>query len=117
MPGGSNPISLDAIEELQVNIAPFDVRQANFIGAGINAITKSGTNTFKGTAYTYFKNENMRGNKIDGEDLGERPIEAHRTYGFTLGGPIVKNKLFFFVNGEYEESPSLYSNGVYLRTV
>lgn len=96
MPGGSNPISLDAIEELQVNIAPFDVRQANFIGAGINAITKSGTNTFKGTAYTYFKNENMRGNKIDGEDLGERPIEAHRTYGFTLGGPIVKNKLFFF---------------------
>jgi len=69
----------------------FDVRQANFIGAGINAITKSGTNTFKGTAYTYFKNENMRGNKIDGEDLGERPIEAHRTYGFTLGGPIVKN--------------------------
>lgn len=106
MPGGSNPISLDAIEELQVNIAPFDVRQANFIGAGINAITKSGTNTFKGTAYTYFKNENMRGNKIDGEDLGERPIEAHRTYGFTLGGPIVKNKLFFFVNGEYEESPS-----------
>ena len=105
MPGGGSPISLDAIEELQVNIAPFDVRQANFTGAGINAITKSGTNTFKGTAYAYFRNENMRGNRIDGEDLGERQQEAHRTYGFTLGGPIVKNKLFFFVNGEFEQEP------------
>lgn len=118
MPGGGNPISMDAIEEMQVNIAPFDVRQANFIGAGVNAITKSGTNQFKGSAYAFFRNENMRGNKINGVDLGERPQEAHRTYGFTLGGPIIKNKLFFFVNGEYEEAPSpifkwrVSSNGV-----
>ena len=69
LPGGGNPISMDAIEEVQVVIAPFDVRQTNFIGGGINAITKSGTNTFKGSAYTYFQNQNMRGNSIDGEDL------------------------------------------------
>lgn len=105
MPGGGNPISLDAIDELQVNIAPFDVRQANFIGAGVNAITKSGTNTFRGSAYTYFKNENLRGNTIDGHDLGDRPKEQNNIYGFTLGGPIIKDKLFFFVNGEYDSAP------------
>jgi hypothetical protein len=105
LPGGGNPISLDAIDELQVAIAPFDVKQANFVGAGINAITKSGTNTFKGSVYTYQRNQDYRGNTIDGFDLGERSKESTATYGFTLGGPIIKNKLFFFVNGEYENSP------------
>jgi hypothetical protein len=105
LPGGGNPISLDAIEEVQVVIAPFDVRQTNFIGGGINAITKSGTNTFKGSAYTYFTNQNMRGNKIGDVDFGERPEESTKIYGITLGGPIIKNKLFFFVNGEYEIEP------------
>ncbi|MCC8143892.1 MAG: TonB-dependent receptor [Tannerellaceae bacterium] len=116
--GGGNPISLDAIDELQVSIAPYDVRQANFVGAGINAITKSGTNTYKGSAYMYIRNEKLRGNSVDGTDLGTRAEEATRTYGFTLGGPIIKNKLFFFVNGEYEDSPSpihkwkLSNNGI-----
>lgn len=105
LPGGGNPISLDAIEEMQVVIAPYDVRQSNFIGGAINAITKSGTNRFRGSAYTYYSNEKMRGNKIDGISLGEREKESTTTYGFTLGGPIVKNKLFFFVNGEYMDSP------------
>lgn len=106
LPGGGNPISMDAIEEVQVVIAPFDVRQTNFIGGGINAITKSGTNTFKGTAYTYQYNQNMRGNNIDGEDLGERPQDAKHIYGATLGGPIIKNKLFFFANVEYQKIPT-----------
>ncbi|MFA9391859.1 MAG: carboxypeptidase regulatory-like domain-containing protein [Prolixibacteraceae bacterium] len=105
LPGGGNPISLDAIEEIQVVIAPFDVRQTNFIGGGINAITKSGTNTFKGSAYSYMSNQNMRGNKIGDVDFGDRAEESKTIYGVTLGGPIIKNKLFFFVNGEYEVRP------------
>ncbi len=105
LPGGGNPISLDAIEEVQVVIAPFDVRQTNFIGGGINAITKSGTNKFNGSAYTYLTNENMRGNKIGDVDFGDRDEESKSVYGATFGGPIIKNKLFFFVNGEYEKRP------------
>ena len=105
LPGGGNPISMDAIEEVQVVIAPFDVRQTNFIGGGINAITKSGTNTFKGSAYTYFQNQNMRGNSIDGEDLGARAKESKTIYGATFGGPIIKNKLFSFANVEVEKQP------------
>lgn len=105
LPGGGSPISLDAIEELQVVVAPFDVRQTNFIGGGVNAITKSGTNKFKGSAYTYFYNQNMRGNMIRGEELGARDKESKKVYGATVGGPIVKDKLFFFLNGEYEKRP------------
>jgi hypothetical protein len=105
LPGGGNPISLDAIEEVQVVVAPFDVRQTNFIGGGINAITKSGTNRFRGSAYTYFSNQNLRGNKIGDFDFEERTEESRKVYGGTLGGPIIKNKLFFFVNGEYEIRP------------
>ena len=108
LPGGGSPISIDAIEELQVVISPYDVRQTNFIGGGVNAITKSGTNTFKGSAYVYHRNENMRGNQVAGTEIaGARDSDRNTTYGFTLGGPIVKNKLFFFVNTEYTKTPSV----------
>ncbi len=108
LPGGGNPISIDAIEELQVVISPYDVRQTNFIGGGVNAVTKSGTNTFKGTAYIYHKNENMQGDAVDGDQIpGAREKNRSTTYGMTLGGPIIKNKLFFFVNGEYSFVPSV----------
>ena len=110
LPGGGNPVSMDAIEEVQVVIAPFDVRQTNFIGGGINAVTKSGTNSFKGTAYTYQFNENMRGNKVDGESLGVRAKDAKHIYGGTFGGPIIKNKLFFFANVEYTLIPTTIVN-------
>lgn len=107
LPGGGNPISIDAIEEVQVVVSPYDVRQTNFIGGGVNAITKSGTNTFKGTAYIYHQNENMHGNRIDNEELSPREKDRKTTYGFTLGGPIIKNKLFFFVNYEYVKTPTV----------
>ena len=119
LPGGGNPISIDAIEELQVVISPYDVRQTNFIGGGVNAITKSGTNTFRGTAYVYHRNENMRGDAIEREQItSARAKDQQTTYGFTLGGPILKDKLFFFVNGEMVKTPTIVnrwrgsSNGV-----
>ncbi len=109
LPGGGNPISIDALEELQVVISPYDVRQTNFIGGGVNAITKSGTNTFRGTAYVFHRNENMKGDTVDGDQItsGARAVDRNTTYGFTLGGPIVKNKLFFFVNAEYSKKPTI----------
>ncbi|WP_028903346.1 carboxypeptidase regulatory-like domain-containing protein [Prevotella sp. P6B4] len=108
LPGGGTPISIDAIEELQVVISPYDVRQTNFIGGGVNAITKSGTNTFKGSAYVYHQNENMRGDAVKRQQItGAREKAQTTTYGFTLGGPIIKNKLFFFVNGEMSKIPSI----------
>ncbi len=108
LPGGGNPISIEAIEELQVVIAPYDVRQTNFIGGGVNAITKSGTNTFKASAYTYHRNENLRGDAVNGQQIaGAREKDRNTTYGFTLSGPIIKNKLFFFVNGEMAKTPTI----------
>ncbi len=105
LPGGSaQPISLDAIEEVQVNIAPFDVRQANFTGAGINVITKSGTNQVKGTAYTYWRNENFNGTRVGDLDLPEADKTNNRIIGGSIGAPIIKNKLFVFVNGEFENN-------------
>ena len=108
LPGGGNPISIEAIEEMQVVISPFDVRQTGFIGGGVNAITKSGTNTFQGSAYIYHQNENMRGDAIEGEQInGAREKDRKTTYGFTLGGPVIKDKLFLFVNGEMQKVPTV----------
>ena len=108
LPGGGNPISIDAIEELQVVISPYDVRQTNFIGGGVNAITKSGTNTFKGTAYVYHRNENLRGDVVNNVQLPTaREKDRQTTYGFTLGGPIIKDKLFFFASGEMIKTPTI----------
>ena len=108
LPGGGNPISIDAIEEMQVVVSPFDVRQTNFIGGGVNAITKSGTNTFKGTAYMYHQNENLRGDAVERETInGAREKDSKTTWGMTLGGPIIKDKLFFFVNAEMVKTPTV----------
>jgi hypothetical protein len=98
---GTNPISLDAIREFQVVIAPYDVRFGGFTGGGINAITRSGTNIFEGSAFLYYTDQSFVGKKD--ANLGADNKVADFTnpqYGFRLGGPIMKDKLFFFVNGE-----------------
>lgn len=110
LPGGGTPVSIESIDEVQVVVAPYDVRQSNFIGGGVNAVTKSGTNTFKGTAYFYYNNEKMHGDKVDGEQVPDTREESVKTYGFTLGGPIIKNKLFFFTNYERTESPDVVNS-------
>src|SRR5690606_28283814 len=100
LPAGGSPISLDALEEISVNITPYDVRQSNFIGSAINAVTRAGTNSFSGSAYWFFRSDNQQGNKVrDNSPLTLQRLEEN-TYGFRIGGPIVKNKLFFFVNAE-----------------
>lgn len=105
MPGGdAEPISLDAIEEIQVNIAPYDVRQANFTGAGINAITKKGTNEFSGSVYGFYRDQSFNGKKVAGTELPAATQTSTKIIGARVGGPIIKNKLFFFLNGEYEQS-------------
>ncbi|MEI8097491.1 MAG: TonB-dependent receptor [Sediminibacterium sp.] len=101
--GGSNPISIDAIEEVSVSISPFDVKQSNFTGAGINAITKSGTNTLKGTAYGFYRNQDYNGKHVGSVDLAPFTNSTNKTVGASLGGALIKNKLFFFLNYETEE--------------
>ncbi|MDP2724124.1 MAG: carboxypeptidase regulatory-like domain-containing protein [Bacteroidales bacterium] len=111
---GANPISLDAIQEIQVLISPFDVRQGGFTGGGINAITKSGTNQFHGSAYGYFNNQSMYGSWSQvSESKAKLTDESTKTMGFSVGGPIIKDKLFFFVNAEYkfDTYPSDYYAG------
>ena len=107
---GSQPISLDAIEQIQVSTAPYDVSQSGFTGATVNAVTKSGTNEFHGTVYGFFRNEDLTGGKVKGEDV-IKPKLSQNQYGVSVGGPIVKNKLFFFANFEKEERDDLGSNG------
>ncbi len=112
-PGGqtdAQPISLDAIDQISVSTAPYDVTQSGFTGASVNAVTKSGTNEFHGTVYGFYRDETMTGKKIKGEEV-TRPDLNQKQYGVSLGGPIIKNKLFFFANFEKDDRSDLGSNG------
>ncbi len=97
----SQPISLDAIEQIQVNLSPYDVRQGGFSGAGINSVTRSGTNQFKGSVYTYLRGPGTQGYKVGDVTIPKQDY-SYNLRGATIGGPIVKNKLFFFISGEQE---------------
>ncbi|WP_214072823.1 carboxypeptidase regulatory-like domain-containing protein [Mucilaginibacter sp. dw_454] len=97
----SQPISLDAIEQIQVDLAPYDVRQGNFTGAGINTAVKSGTNEVKGTVYDYIRSKGLQGYQTGTAGVAKTPF-TYRQTGLSVGGPIIKNKLFLFVSGEQE---------------
>ena len=97
----SQPISLDAIEQIQVDIAPYDVRQGFFTGAGVNTVTKSGTNEFKGTGYFFFRNPAMIGLEA-GPFTNKKQDFSYNTRGVAVGGPIIKDKVFFFLSAEQE---------------
>lgn len=97
----SQPISLEALEQIQVNVSPYDVRQGGFSGAGINSVTKSGTNTFKGSVYTYIQTPGLQGRKV-GTVTVPKPDFNYNMRGFSAGGAIIPNKLFFFVSAEQE---------------
>ena len=104
-PGGqasAEPLPFDAIEQVQVSIAPFDVRQGGFTGAGINTVTKSGTNKLRGSVYSYLRNEDFQGNTVAGEEVIANPSLTYNQSGFTISGPIIRNKLFLFANAELE---------------
>ena len=113
-PGGqaaTTPISLDAIQEIQVVLAPYDITFGNFTGGGVNAVTRSGTNRIEGSAYYFVRNENF---------VGKDPVTKKKTtdfsdkqYGLRIGGPVIRNKLFFFVNGELARrtAPTLFNAG------
>lgn len=102
IPANGSPISIDAIEQIVVNVTPFDVRQSGFTGAAINAVTRSGRNDFFGSAFYSGRNDKLQGSRIDGVRAQVNDMSV-KQYGFTFGGPIVKNKLFFFVNLEQQK--------------
>ena len=97
------PISIDAIEALTVNVAPYDVTYGNFLGGNINIVTKSGSNEFEGSVFAFMTDDSFTGNKSKGSDLGITNFDE-QTIGFTFGGPIIRDKLFFFTNYEKFET-------------
>jgi hypothetical protein len=104
-PGGqtnAEPVPFDAVEQVQVSVVPFDVREGGFTGAGINTVTKSGTNQYKASVYTFFRNQDFVGNKVNGTKVVANPDLTYYQSGFTASGPIVPNTLFFFLNAELE---------------
>lgn len=104
-PGGqtnAEPVPFDAVEQVQVSIAPYDVREGGFTGAGINTVTKSGTNQYKASLYSFFRNQDLVGNKVRGNKVVANPDLTYNQSGFSASGPIIQNKLFLFLNAEIE---------------
>ena len=103
MPSSGSPISLDALEQISISLTPYDVRQSGFTGASVNAVTRSGDNEFRASVYTYMNNEKYKGNNVNGVKFTKSESQ-YNMYGARIGGPIIKDKLFFFANFEIEKS-------------
>jgi hypothetical protein len=97
---GAEPVPYDAIAQVQVSLAPFDVREGGFTGANINQVTRSGTNEFEGTAYVFYRDENLMGNSVSGNTVLADPSLSFNQIGLSAAGPVMRDRLFFFVNGE-----------------
>jgi hypothetical protein len=116
IPGGgvnARPLSIEAVKEYQVLVAPFDVRQGGFVGGLINAVTKSGTNQFHGSAFGYMQNENFVGKDTNGISV---PVADYKQqqYGFSLGGPIIRDRLHFFVTGDFRHDNRPFATSIQL---
>ena len=114
-PGGqtnAEPVPYDAIEQVQVSVAPFDVREGGFTGANINMVTKSGTNDFRATAYSFLRDDNLEGNSVRKVKVAANPDLKYIQAGAAISGPISRNKLFFYLNGEFERTDLPGSNFV-----
>lgn len=116
---GVNPISIDAIESFQVSVAPYDVKIGGFSGGAINAVTKSGTNEWSGSTYYLLRNQDLAGKTPGVDDNREKLADfTAQTYGVAIGGPIIKDKLFFFLNyeGQQDETPQPFDEATYIGT-
>ena len=114
-PGGqsnSEPVPYDAVEQVSVSIAPFDVREGGFTGANINTVTKSGTNDFRASVYSFYRNDNLEGNSVRKVKIVANPTLKYLQSGVSFSGPIQRNKLFFFLNAELERTDDPGSNFV-----
>ena len=119
-PGGqtnAEPVPFDAVEQVQVSLAPFDVREGGFTGAGINTVTKSGTNEYKASIYSFIRNQELVGNKVKGAQVVANPDLKYNQSGFSVSGPIVPNTLFFFLNAEIERKKDPGTNFAAYRGV
>ncbi|HSD31174.1 MAG TPA: carboxypeptidase regulatory-like domain-containing protein [Gemmatimonadales bacterium] len=117
-PGGqtnAEPVPFDAVEQVQVSIAPFDVRQGGFTGANINSVTKSGTNDLHVTGYTFYRNENLVGNTVSGSKVVANPDLSYVQTGASVSGPLKRDRLFFFIDAEIERTANPGSNFVASR--
>jgi outer membrane receptor for ferrienterochelin and colicin len=119
---GISPFSIDIIDQISIQVAPYDIKLGGFAGAGINAVTRRGTNEFSGSGYYFFRNQNLAGlTPTDDEELERKKLAdfTSQTYGFRIGGPIIKDKLFFFMNAEIQkdETPQPFEFSTYNGTV
>jgi hypothetical protein len=114
-PGGqanAEPVPYDAVAQLQLSLAPFDVREGGFTGANINTVTKSGTNEFRGTIYSFGRNDAFQGNTVSGSQVIANPSLNYNQSGFSISGPLLRDKLFYYLNGEIERTKDPGSNFV-----